>query len=124
LSSGEAAQVLGISAANFRMRLSSARRSLAAAGRGGKRLVTFEGEPPVQVGAYEGRVGTWTSYADPSDAASQQSALYVELPLGGGQCRDLAVSSYHLSEDALVSLVANGLSVAVSSPAAGNPGES
>jgi hypothetical protein len=81
---------------------------------------SFENTPPVQVGSYEGRVGTWTYYPKPSDVATQESALYVEIPVGGGQEQDLAVSSYNLSEGALVSLVANGLSIAGPSPASGN----
>lgn len=76
---------------------------------------TLENTPPVQVGPYEGRVGTWTSFEKPSDVASQQASLYVEIPIGGGQTRDLVVSANNLSESALISLVANGLSVAGSS---------
>ena len=72
----------------------------------------FENAPEVQVGPYEGRAGTWTAVAKPSGTASQEAALYVEIPLAGGQTQDLAVSSYGLSESALISLVADGLSVA------------
>jgi hypothetical protein len=77
---------------------------------------TLEDTPPIQIGPYEGRVGTWTSYAKPSGVASQQASLYVEIPIGGGQTQDLVVSANSLSESALVSLVADGLSVAGSSP--------
>jgi hypothetical protein len=77
---------------------------------------TYESSPPVQVGPYEGRAGTWTAVAKPSGATSQQAALYVELPVAGGQMQDLAVSSYGLSEPALISLVADGLTTAGSSP--------
>jgi hypothetical protein len=76
---------------------------------------TFENTQPVQVGPYEGRVGTWTMFAKPSNVATQQAGLYVEIPLAGGQDRDLVVSSNNLSESALVALVATGLSVAGSS---------
>lgn len=78
---------------------------------------TFEITPPVQVGPYEGHVGTWTSYAKPSNVATQQAGLYVEIPVAGGQTQDLAVTANNLSESALVSLVANGLSVGGSSSA-------
>src|ERR1039458_460163 len=76
---------------------------------------SFENSPPVQVGPYQGRVGAWTTVAKPSNVATQQAALYVEIPVAGGQFRDLAVSANNLSESALVSLVANGLSVRGSS---------
>jgi hypothetical protein len=76
---------------------------------------TFENTQPVQVGPYEGRVGTWTMYAEPSDVATQQAGLYVQIPVAGGQDQDLVVSSNNLSESALVALVATGLSVAGSS---------
>lgn len=72
---------------------------------------TFENTPPVQVGPYEGRVGTWTMFAKPSNVATQQAGLYVEIPLADGQDQDLVVSSNDLSESALVALVATGLSV-------------
>lgn len=72
---------------------------------------TLEGSAPVAVGAYEGRVGTWTAVAKPSDATGQGVALFVEIPVGGGQTQDLVVSGYGLSESALISIVANGLSV-------------
>jgi hypothetical protein len=76
---------------------------------------TFENTQPIQVGPYEGRVGTWTMFAKPSNVATQQAGLYVEIPLAGGQDQDLVVSSNNLSEGALVALVANGLSVVGSS---------
>lgn len=76
---------------------------------------TFESTQPVQVGPYTGRVGSWTSVAKPSGVATQQAALYVQIPLTSGQDRDLVVSANNLSASALVSLVANGLSVTGSS---------
>jgi hypothetical protein len=82
---------------------------------------TFENTQPIQVGPYEGRVGTWTMYAKGPNVAAleatQQAGLYVKIPLSGGQDQDLVVSSNNLSESALVALVANGLSVAGSSSA-------
>ena len=72
---------------------------------------TFENSQRVQVGPYEGRVGTWTAVYKPTGANSQEAALYVEIPLAGGQMQDLGVSSFGLTESALISLVANGLSV-------------
>jgi hypothetical protein len=82
---------------------------------------TFENTQPVQVGPFQGREGTWTTVAKPSDVATQQASLYVEIPVAGGQDRDLAVSANNLSENALVSLVANGLSVAGSSSTESTP---
>lgn len=72
---------------------------------------TFEGTPPVQVGPYEGRVGTWETVAKPSGTATVQAVLFVELPAAHDQHRDLVVSANGLSISALVSLVANGLTV-------------
>jgi hypothetical protein len=77
---------------------------------------TLDTSQPVQVGPYEGSVGTWTSVAEPSNVSSQQVALYVEIPLAGGQDQDLVVGANNLSESALVSIVANGLTVSGSSP--------
>jgi hypothetical protein len=70
------------------------------------------GAQAVQVGHYEGRAGTSTLYAKPSDARSTLEWLYVEIPLADGQHQDLVVSGYRLSRSALISLVANGLTAA------------
>jgi hypothetical protein len=45
----------------------------------------------VQVGSYQGRVGTWTltSVANSSTAGTSQPALFVEMPVSGGQTQDL-----------------------------------
>jgi hypothetical protein len=71
----------------------------------------FENTPPVAVGPYQGREGTWTSYSKPSDVATQNASLNVQIPLADGQVQDLVVSGYNLSDSALVALVANGISV-------------
>jgi hypothetical protein len=67
------------------------------------------GAHAVQVGRYKGQAGTSTLFAKPSDARSTLEWLYVEIPLANGQRQDLAVSSTGLSQSALISLVANGL---------------
>lgn len=72
---------------------------------------TFESQSPIPVGPYEGRAGTWTGYDKPSDAPVTNAALYVQIPLSGGQAQDLAGSGYGLSVAALVTLVAEGISV-------------
>lgn len=72
----------------------------------------LENARPVQVGPYEGRAGTWTFVAKPSNVASQEAWLYVEIPLAGGRTQDLVISAYNLSVGALVSIVADGLTVA------------
>ncbi len=72
----------------------------------------------VQVGSYQGRVGTWTLTSEPnsSTVGSSQPALFVEMPVNGGQTQDLVVTADNLSESALVSLVASGLSVTGAAP--------
>ena len=72
----------------------------------------------VQVGSYQGRVGTWTLTSEPnsSTVGTSQPALFVEMPVSGGQTQDLVVTADNLSESALVSLVASGLSVASTTP--------
>lgn len=66
----------------------------------------------VQVGPYQGLAGTSTLVAKPSGAETTLEWLHVEIPLAGGQQQDLVVSSTGLSQSALVTLVAHGLSVA------------
>ncbi len=80
----------------------------------------FESTQPVHVGPYEGRAGTWATVAKDFGVATQQAALYVQIPVAGGQDQDLVVSANNLSESALVALVANGLSVAQPSPSSGS----
>jgi hypothetical protein len=72
---------------------------------------TFESQSPIPVGPYEGRAGTWTSYSKPSDTPTQNAALYVQIPLANGQSQDLVVSGDGMAVSALVTLVANGISV-------------
>jgi hypothetical protein len=72
---------------------------------------SFEDTQPLQVGSYEARAGTWNSVPKPSGAITAiNQALYVEIPLGGGQQQDLVVGASGLSQTALISIVANGLS--------------
>jgi len=73
----------------------------------------------VQVGSYQGRVGTWTLTSEPnsSTVGTSQPALFVEIPVSGGKTQDLVVTADNLSESALVSLVAGGLSVGSTTPA-------
>lgn len=74
----------------------------------------------VQVGPYNGVEGTSTLVSKATGADSSLAWLDVEIPLSSGPYQDLVVSSYGLSETALVSLVANGLSVDPS-PSTGVP---
>lgn len=60
----------------------------------------------VTVGPYNGLVGL----AKPVPGLVERE-LYVEIPVSGGQVRDLAVGASGLSQPALLSIVANGLSV-------------
>lgn len=76
---------------------------------------TLESTQPVQVGRYEARAGTWTSVSKPSGVRTEQWSLYIEIPLADGQTQDLVVSSYGLSQNALVTIVANGLTVGAGS---------
>jgi len=75
---------------------------------------TFEDEPPIQVGRYEGRAGAWYSVSKPSDVRTEQWSLYVQIPIAGVQMQDLVVSANGLSERDLIAVVANGLTVAPS----------
>lgn len=98
--------------------------------------VTLSGAEQVQVGQYQAWVGTTTA----NDAAhapaegdaivkpggqtqvlGDETMLYVEIPLAGGQAQDLVVGASGLTQSQLASLVANGLSVAAETRATYTP---
>jgi hypothetical protein len=70
---------------------------------------------PVKVGQYQGRAVAWYSYANPSGVRTEEQSLYVEIPVAGGEMRDLVVSAIGLSQSQLISVVANGLTVGTNS---------
>lgn len=95
----------------------------------------LSGAEHVQIGQYQAWVGTT---ADAAHAAADgdviartggltkvlgdETMLYVEIPLTGGQTEDLVVGSSGLSQADLISLVANGLSAVGGNSGTGNTG--
>jgi hypothetical protein len=93
----------------------------------------LSGAEQVQVGPYQAWVGTTDATEGPADGYAiiksgptqdlgDETMLYVEIPLNGGQTQDLVVGSSSLSQSQLVSLVANGLSAVVGNSGTGNTG--
>jgi hypothetical protein len=89
---------------------------------------TLRNAQSVSVGPYKGLVGTETLSTmaqgldgQSPDDSSQQPILFVEIPLSSGQTQDLAIGAQNLSQSALVSLVASGLTEAGATSNGGSP---
>jgi hypothetical protein len=73
---------------------------------------------PVQVGRYRGLISHVSAEVFPEPGKPSRlgpgwhraTNLYVPLPAGGGQMRDLVVGAQGLSDSALIKIVASGLS--------------